>query len=93
MLNVTSDSKALIEIELGFCVLKSGDLVPPLRHFISEWFFYLSELYFSTVLPVSGVKPVIFRHFGQYDSSPGYAGHTLVSAISYLPFAEARIGR
>jgi len=40
-------------------------------------FFLLSELYFITVFPVSGVNPVIFRQFGQYDSSPGYLGHAM----------------
>jgi len=62
-------------------------------YLFQEGFFYLSGLYFSTVFPLSGVKPFIFRQFGQYDSSPGYLGHTLVAAISCLPFAEARIGR
>jgi hypothetical protein len=64
-----------------------------MRHFISEWFFFIIRTFFQPVLQVSGVKPFISRQFGQYDSSPGYSGHTLVAAISYLPFTESGIGR
>jgi hypothetical protein len=56
-------------------------------------FFIYPNFISARFLQVSGVNPVIFRQFGQYNSSPGYLGHTLVSAISCLPFAEAGIGR
>jgi hypothetical protein len=56
-------------------------------------FFSFIRTLFQPDVKVSGVKPVIFRQFGQYNSSPGYLGHTLDAAISCLPFAEAGIGR
>lgn len=55
--------------------------------------FFIIRSFFQPVLQVSGVKSFILRKFWQYDSSPGYSGHTLVSAISYLLFTESRIGR
>ncbi|MBW8324382.1 MAG: hypothetical protein K0M50_06435 [Prolixibacteraceae bacterium] len=75
------------------CFEEWGFSFPRCAILFQDGFFLFSELYFSTVFPVYGVKPVIFGRFGQYDSSPGYLGHTLVSAISCLPFAEARIFR
>ncbi|MDP2336909.1 MAG: hypothetical protein Q8N05_10775, partial [Bacteroidota bacterium] len=45
------DSTPLIGIELGFCVLKIGDLVSPMRHFISEWHFFIYPNFISACLP------------------------------------------
>jgi hypothetical protein len=47
------------------CFEDWGLVFPAAPFYFRMAFFYLSELYFSTVFPGSGVKPFIFRQFGQ----------------------------
>jgi hypothetical protein len=70
--------------EWGFCF-------PDAPFLFQNGFFYFSGTYFSTVFPVSGVKPVIFGRFGQYDSSPGYWGHAMGVVLLLFGPTEAII--
>jgi len=93
VLNVTSDSLALIGIELGFCVFQGGYFVFPGAPFYFRMAFFICPNFISALFfQVFGLKLVVFGRFGQYDSSPCYSGHAIGVIFLLFQPIEAFVG-